>query len=205
MSKKLTLICIVALLLVLPAAVNAKRPKLTATLTDLQYVDLGVTSLKQTTDGLKVKTRGLRAVGLIACNGDSLCDAAGLDGRRVGMKQVCRLDIDSSSAGFMPLTGRCGAEISVLNQEDTPVGPRLRFKGQITGYGGYFGGEGQTGTFYLDFAGKTRNKGTMVFSTSGTLSTVGGNVTWQDLAFEGDAVISIIADFPPGRGFTANG
>ena len=193
MSKKLTLLLVAALLLVLPAAIYAKRPgEITATLKDLQYADLGITSAKPAKDGVTVLTRGLKATATIACMGNEACVAAGLEGRRLGMRQIMRMNTDHTSAGIVAeVSGRSGAELVFLDAEGAPTSKRIRFQGRLEGTSfraDTAGLHDEVGP--LGWVGKTQSGGTLTMQMSGTLVVEDGAVQWQDFGVtDGTAVV----------------
>jgi hypothetical protein len=193
--KKLTLVLVITLLLVLPVAVHAKRPALfTAALVELEYTNLGVITVKRAKDVLTLQTTGLVADAVLDCGEDTGCHALELHGRGVRVWQVARLDIDHTSAGYMPVTGRTGVELSLLSQQGAPVGPRMRFKGKVTGTAF----KGTDEELHVDdvrgINALSGEGGTLTISLSGTLGIFDGAAAWQELVPTAPFVLTVTKD-----------
>ena len=186
MKRKLILLVIVLVLAAIPSAAYAGRARpIQAAIEDLQYVNLGQTTTRMRNGLLRVRTRGLQATAVLACNGDSDCEAAGLDGAQVQMRQSLEIVIDVIGAGV--INGRSRTTLIILDQSGETELARLRFRSQISGAAFKGSDEELQAVMVLPGLGRARNR--LNLDLTGTLIRGGGSAQWQ--ALDGSGTLNL--------------
>ncbi len=190
MKRKLILLVVVLVLAAIPSAVYAGRARpIQAGIEDLQYVSLGQTTTRLRDGRLRVRTRGLQATAVLACNGNLDCEAAGLEGAQVQMRQTLGIVIDVIGAGV--INGRSRTTPIILDQSGETELAQLRFRSQISGAAFKGTDEELQAMMVLPGLGRARNR--LNLNLTGTLMRGSGSAQWQALG--GSGTLSLFGIF----------